>query len=1071
MNTKKVLKKTGKILLIAILSILFLVIVLIAVALNSENTITQLALEEVSLMVKAPVKVDKVSLRLFRHFPRATVEFSGFTVGKEFDNVDSANYQVTDTLVRLRKLYVSLKSKPLLDNRVEIDKIEVEGFMVNYLVDSTGATNFDFLMATDTTQVADSLQVEDAMPVDSSESLLNILLADLTISDVLLNYDDKSMKAAAKVRIPKVQIEGKVDGDNYSGLVKGSVELSDVRFDSTNVHLMHKSTLGFHVGYNNGAVDMKAIELITDGATITAKGNATLADSIGLDMAVNFTDFDFRELMKYAPSEILKEFGVLGVEGKLSIETKIKGYVYDTLLLPSVAAQISLKNGLVRTSEYPLIQKMNITGTVTVDNPNDLSTVNADFSQFSFATNKSTFDIACKASNLDKIKYDVSAKANLLLDEFSPFLPDSTAEYISGRILLDFQTHGVLPDDIGINSADYFLTRTKVNLKVRNLSTALDSINVVKNLSLDFDYQPNKKLAVKNLSLSAPGYGVELSPSSVLLQLVGNVADFDNLGINIKSFDFVMGSNSLSGTATLKGLNKPAFTLDGNVKVDLGEIRSFIPDSVVEHISGKVEMNINSYGTVNLDSIDAYINPIAFEQTRLDVKFRDFNFEMFGDTLAKVKNMNLDFAMADDTIRIDNFAANLHGIDLNIDSTQIWNVYKTFLLEQKDKQLIVNTHIRVSDFDYDKFAFLMETDTTATQPAASATATAETPSKQENAEQAVNADGVSGIEKQNPGVIAADSVSQPADTSETYIPPYIVRGTFALGSMKYGNILLKNLWTKFRVDDSLYVVDKFRFEGFGGSMVTSAVYDTRNPQSTIIMFKNDIDKMNIKQLLIDANNFDQTDFTHENISGILTSGVDGRIVMQGDSVVYDKIIVRGKFILENGGIYNYEPLRELGKFTNLRELDNVVFKTMKSGVFIYENGIYLPKTDIVSTAIDMSAFGMVSFGDDYQLHLKVHLNDVLVGKSDKLLKAQGKESDLFDGTDEKERRGLNLMALNRKGETKYGFDNKRMQKIMNAEIRVQETGLGLLFNPKLTNYSTELNRREVKKRREVPANE
>jgi hypothetical protein len=1071
MNIKKVLKKTGKILLITLLSVLFLIVVLVVVAFNSENLITQMALKEVSLIVKAPVKVDHVSLRLFRHFPQATVEFSGFTVGKEFDRVDSANFEIADTLVRLRKLYISLKSRPLLQNKVEIDKIEVEGFMVNYFVDSTGATNFDFLMAADSTVVTDSLQVAEPMPIDTSETMLNVLLADLTIRDVLINYDDRSLKAAAKIHVPKIQIEGKVNGDHYSGMIKGSVALSGVSFDGTNAHLLQKMNLGFHMGYDNGAVNIKSLELSTDGAKITAKGKANLADSIAVDMVVNFSDFDLKELIKYAPADMLKEFGISGVEGKLDIETNIKGYVYDTLLLPSVNAKISFKNGLVKTTEYPLIQKINISGTVNVENPNDLRTVSADFRNFSFATNKSTFTIACKAKDLEKIRYELSAKANLLLDEFSPFLPDSTAEYISGRILLDFQTHGILPDDIGINSADYFMTRTKLNVKVRNLSTALDSVNVIKNLSLDFDYQPNKKLSVKNFSVSAPGYGVELSPSFVLLQLVGNVADFDNLGINIDAFNFAMGSNSLSGKATLKGLNKPTFTLESNVKVDLTEIRSFIPDSLVEYISGKVEMNIHSYGTVDLDSIDACINPIAFEQTRLDVKFRDFNFEMFGDTLAKVKNMNLDFAMADDTIRIDNFYANLHGIETWIDSTQIWNVYKTFLLEQKDKQLIVKTHIRASDFDYAKFAHLIEEDTTAVSNAGQAAIPGSPASGGTADGQKADPKTVPQTEVQKSAMATSEAVVQPVDSSETYIPPYIVYGTFAMGSVKYGDILLKNLSTKFRVDDSLYVVDKFRFEGFGGSMVTSAVYDTRNPQSTVVMFKNEIDKMNIKQLLIDANNFDQTDFTHENISGILTSSVDGRIVMQGDSVIYDKIIVRGRFKLENGGIYNYEPLRELGKFTNLRELDNVVFRTMESGVFIYENGIYFPKTDIVSTAIDMSAFGMVSFGDDYQLHLKVFLNDVLVGKSDKLLKAQGKESDLFDGKDEKSRRGLNLLALNRKGETKYGFDNKRMQRIMTAEIRVQETGLGLLFNPKLINYSTELNRREIKKRREEPANE
>ena len=73
-----------------------------------------------------------------------------------------------------------------------------------------------------------------------------------------------------------------------------------------------------------------------------------------------------------------------------------------------------------------------------------------------------------------------------------------------------------------------------------------------------------------------------------------------------------------------------------------------------------------------------------------------------------------------------------------------------------------------------------------------------------------------------------------------------------------------------------------------------------------------------------------------------------------------------------------------------------------------------------------------------------------------------KESDLLDG-DESTRKGLNLLALNRDGNTKYGFDNKRMQRVMTAEIRVQERGLSLLFHPKLVSYSTDLIRKEIRK--------
>jgi len=1064
MKIKRILRKIGKVLLITVISVIVLVITLIVVALNSENTITQLALEEVSHIVKAPISVENISLRLFKNFPNATVEFSGFTIGKEFENQDSADFEVTDTLVRLRKLYVSVKTKPLLSNRIEINKIEIEGIKLNYFVDTAGVTNFDFLIASDSIAV-DSLEQEQSLPIDTSETALNILLANLTIGDIELNYNDESLKAKARCYIPKIRIKGKVEDEDYQGSIKGSIELTDCAFDDTNLHLMQKTELGFNIDYKDGFAHINELELLTDGATIKSTGSVMLADSIGVDLAVAFKEFDIKELLKYAPDDIKKEFGLSEVIGILDIEAKVEGYVYDTLLLPSVKTKITLKNGTVVTTEYPKIEKLNIDLAVQVDNPNDLSTVNANIKDLSFSINKSNFKISGKASDLDKIKYDLLVKSHININDFVSFIPDSTVEYITGIVALDMHTKGTLPEDIE-NSTDYFLSNTTLDLKIRNLNTALDSVNVIKNLGVDFYLMKGKNLSIRNLHLDLPEYALNLNPSAIAVQLIGDIDDLDNIKVNINSFNFITGNNSIVGYGKVKGLNKPDFELKTTIKVDIDEIKHFIPDSTAEQIAGKVELKIDTHGQVDLDSIDNYINPIVFEQTKIDLKVRDLDFEMFGDTLIKFNNMKFDMKMAQDTIKIDNLYAKLHGIDLKVNSTEIWNVYKAFMLEQKGVPLIVaNTDIRLSEFDYNKFAHLFESeeDETETETETETKNGAETEAEIKTETKTATENSAKSQTDTQPNV-AEQTATDTVPTEETYIPPYIARGMFAVNKVKYENITLNDITTKFRVDDSLYIADQLKFNAYGGSMTTSAVYDTRDTVSTVIIFKNSINKMDVNQILVEIEDYvGLDDFTHENISGILTSAVDGRVVMQGDSILYDKIIVRGDFKLENGGIYDYEPIKELGKFTGLRELENIVFRTLNSGVFIYDNRIYFPKTDIVSTATDISAFGMVSFGDEYQLHLKVHLGDVLMGKSNKLLKAQMKESDLTDDKDESTRKGLNLLALNRDGNTKYSFDNKRMQRMMTAEIRVQERGLSLIFHPKLVSYSTDLARKGVKK--------
>lgn len=1008
MKVVRVLKKTGKIFLITLLSILLLVSIVLVVAIHSESYISKIALKKVSEMIEAPVTVEDVSLLLFKDFPYATLEFTGFKVGPYTGQGKFAKFAETnDTLLSFRKLYVSLKSKPLLKNIIEIEKVEVEGFGFNYYVDSTGLTNIDFLLSTDTTLTDE--------PIDTTSSILDVLLKDLILKDITVHYTDDQLKAKATIDIPHMELSGRVLDEYYAGAAKGSVILTNSSFEDTNLSKMQHAELLFDAKYDNGDVTIQSMSLASDGLKINAKGATTLGDSVFMDMIFNIEDMDLKELSKYAPADMLSEYGLVDIAGKVNMEAKVLGYYYDTLSMPSVEAKMSLIKGAVVTKDYPAIRQLTFNGSVSAPNPNDLSSVSANFTNLNLATDRSTFNIAFNVSNIDKPRYNIKASALMNLDEFNKYLPDSTVEYISGVVGFNASTKGTLPENIGMESANYFLSNTSIDLKLRNFSTAIDSVDEIKNLSVDMKYSPNKKFAIENLNLEAPGYNVALENTTIIGKLLGNLADYDNMGVEVEKFFLQMGGNTIGGDAYVFGLNTPTFKLNSDINIVLDELRSFIPDSLVSDISGKIALTVNTYGTVDLDSVEKYAMPIAFEQTSLKMAIRDFKLAIPDDTLVRVNNLSLDFAMANDTMWIDNLYANLHGIDLWADSTEIWNVYKAFLLEQKDKTIIVNTNLKVSDINYAMFEPFLEEDTTQLET---------------------------------------------DEEDSMYIPPYIVRGTMAANSVTYGKILLKDLSSKFRVDDSLYVVDDFRLNAFGGNMITSAAYRIGKDLESTIEFKNVVNGMDVRKLLLDGENFDQTDITYENVDGILTSSISGRIVMQDTNVLYDKVNILGYFKLENGGIYNFEPAMELSKKTNLRELHNIIFRTLESSVFIYGNRIFFPKTDIVSTAFDITAYGMESFGEEYEYHLVLHPGDALFGKTDKLLKQQGMESDVFEGVDKADRKGLYLVAKKRDGDTKYGFDNKSMQRMMNAMIRTNERGLNLMFHPRLFNFSTEIDRKK-----------
>ena len=45
---------------------------------------------------------------------------------------------------------------------------------------------------------------------DTTPTILDVLLRDLTLSNITLHYNDESTKTRAKVHIPKIKLKGKV---------------------------------------------------------------------------------------------------------------------------------------------------------------------------------------------------------------------------------------------------------------------------------------------------------------------------------------------------------------------------------------------------------------------------------------------------------------------------------------------------------------------------------------------------------------------------------------------------------------------------------------------------------------------------------------------------------------------------------------------------------------------------------------------------------------------------------------------------------------------------------------------
>ena len=1062
------MKKALKIFLYFILTIILLIVLLIVVAKLSENKIAHLVTDKIEEEIKAPVSVDKVSFSLLRQFPRATIKISGIYLGA-CDSVAKLHPDVpTDTILYFGNIFLKVKTKALLDNKIEVLSVKIEDADIKYDIYNDGTTNIDFLMPseTDSTEV-----VEDTV---ASEPL-NALLKELVLRNVNVHYTDDSTGIRAFMHIPEIITNGQIIGDQIAGFVRGNMELSNSNYPETNLDKMNKTNLAFDLGYEHDSVTINNLKINTDGAYINLKGKAFVGDEIYTNINIDSAVFDLGELRKYAPSEMLDEYGIKKTEGIINMNMAVNG-VYSDSIMPKVDVKIKMKGGNIVTTEYPELKNISFAGKLTNGDLKADQSTEIAFSTFRFETNKSKFGFSFSVKNIEHPVYKVKADLSVNLGEFNKFLPDSTIESMSGNVGVKFATRGVLPDPIGDDFTDYVLERTSLNMKFYNMNINVDDTLIIKDFYGKLNYTPKpKRIKISGLAVKVPSFDVNMKNTSMDVVISGKTTNLKKLGLDIKSYHLQNGSNVIKGNAKVYNIDKPEYKINTSMHLNLAELMPFVPDSMMNSMTGIFDAEVHSSGKINLDSIEQQSMPLVFKNSQFNCKATDITVDML-DEESSIKNLSMLFAMKGDTIDIDDVSGNYRGLDFWADSTQILNVYETVIKERRDKQLIVYSDVRLGTITNEFLAPYMAEEATSTDESL---LYAYTPSY-EMSPRNKKISGKPGIyEEKNfiaeNGLI--DYLREKEDTikrtvpesllpnyKELGVPPFLLRGTFSVKKLEYEKNVLTDISTKFRFSDSLYVLDQLKFKMCDGNLNTSLLFDARNWKRPRVDIKNVTSNFNLQKFLKDNDNFGDTVLTYEKVNGIYTGELHTRLFLIGDSVPMNKTSVIGHFKLEDGHIYDYEPLTELStSIGGLKELDKLDFNTLKADLFMLKDKIYIPKTYIVSSALDMSFFAMYNYAnDDYESHITMHLGDVLTGKSKKLMAKQAELNKKNGGTIV--RKGLNLLAMDVDGKSKYGIEvNKKLRTKFKNQLNKRQGMLKLLFNPTLVNFSTDLDRLKKKK--------
>jgi len=1013
--------------------VISLIIVLTVIAKLAEDKITDIALRKVSENIEAPVTIDNVSFNLLRKFPLATIELNKVLLRehKHTDRADGLSNDL-DTLVSINKIYVSVKSRPLLKGNVEIIKVDIDGANINYLVDTNGVSNIDFLMASSEPEELDTIPSEP----------LKIDLTDLTATNIICNYKDDTLKAAAKLEIPKIKVKAKVEGDNIIASIVGGINLSSCSFEETNLHLMNNTNVNFDFDYENDSVNIKQLIISTDGADLELEGNVLLADEIKTDIIFKGENLILDELIKYAPEEMLQEFGLQKVSGKMNMDASVKG-IYSDNEMPKVDLNVDLKDGNVVTADYPELKNISFEGKITNGILCNNKSTQADFRTFYFETQKSKFDFAFSVLDIDNPKYSVRTNVDIYLSEFKEFIPDSLAQNMKGRIKASISTKGEIPDSIGDDFIDLVMENTRAKIQIADFNVDMEPDISIRDFSTVLSYKPNN-FSVSNLNIDIPTYGFGLQNTSLNTDFYGSINNTSELSLNVKSYHLETKGAEISGYVKVKNLDNPSYETETRLAFNLNETKAMLPDSLLTDLSGSLIVDVKSKATLDLDSIADQAIEVAFKKSTVNVEMKNIIAILPDDPLYKIENLSGVINMSPEALTINKVKGVAAGLSFEIDSTEVWNSYETFVQGSKDEIFTVQTNIKIGEITNSFLEAFMPPDTTAAEGAS-----------QESTEELVITESVAIADTTAPQYLLPD-------LSQYGLPHFLVRGKLAIARLVYEKNVIDDISLKFRFADSLYVIDQFKLSTCGGQMNTSLLLNARGRfwEKPVVDFRTKIDKLNINELLLRNDNFGDTSITYEKFAGLLTSELDARATYIEGEWPTEKIRAEGHFTLENGKIYGYEPLVDLSKnkiLGGLKGLDKLDFNTLTTSIFMYKDNIYVPETDVVTSSMDMSAFAMHSLKGDFEYHIKAYPGDLFTGKKDELMKKQEKQ-DKINGDTYDRNGGLKLLSMEIDGTKKNGFDNDKLKENFEFKLNMQKGMLKFSFNPLLVNFSTDIDR-------------
>jgi hypothetical protein len=961
-----------------------LVIVLIAIIYYNQEALVQKGLSMANENFKGRLALKESHISPFRNFPNVSIDMQNVCIYE--DKVSTSK-----PIVELDHLFVNFDLEKIIQGKYKINDIEATGGSMYIVQDTTG--DYNILRAFEP-EIADT-----STSVDTSVFKLN--LKQIKLKNIHVTHIEEATKLKVTGRFAEVNASFRMGAKSMKASVDGKLVLTVIKDKDTTFIHDKDITIDASIRYSN-KYDMLTINksvLKLEEVPFSMEGLMLMKDDVYMDMKFSGEKSDFNLLFAFLPDDLAKYMKRYQSKGLLYFDAAVKGMV-SRGQQPAITADFGCKNGFFKNSNYNRkLENLAFTGYFTNGPKRNITTFEVGLMDvFALPEQGDVHGNIVMRNFADPVvNMDVSTDFDLVY--LAQFLQLPELKDMSGQVNLKVHYNELV--DIAAPKTTFAKLKQGVDseLKVRNLHFKMPGYpHMIRNVNLSAEMK-KKELSIAECSANVGGSDISIRGTvSNLPELLRFGKKKVNIALSVASKKLDLKELTTFDTTKMHPIDEEITNFNTSIQVyasakSLMDTVNKIPlgDFAINNLNIKLKhykhplTNFNV--AVHVDSSRLVLSQFTGQIKKTDINLTAAvkNYRMWFDKTTKGTS-EIEYKLVSSSLGLRNLLSykgtnyvpgdlqreRIKGLTLEgtakitydekFQSMEIAIVNAEGQFRMHPLKLEqVNGIIKYSDnrlrlkklsgkMGDNDFSISMGYFVGDNLDEAKKDNRFTFKSKHLNLNEVLNFNEVKRSKRDS--LKMADATQHDSVFNIFSLPFSNMKIKLEVGELIWKELNVKKIKARMRMQrNHMFYIDTLEMDIADGHIdMDSTYFDGTNKEKIFFKPKVRFDHVDLAKLFLKFDNFGQTYIVSDNISGILTGKLSGKIRVHADMIpVIEKSRIKLQSVVTNGSLNNYGPMNMLADYFKDKNLKYIRFDTLVNTFTLKKGVLEIPNMHINST--------------------------------------------------------------------------------------------------------------------------